>query len=99
MVNKQTMTVFILIIAEKIWTSKDLDVSILCLMWVVLDPEQAEPELLLSGGSDKRVRVWKRKEGEEGMLGHLKMFGMFGAQQGVILTLAQNSTYLATASG
>lgn len=82
-----------------IWTSKDLDVSILSLMWVVLDLEQAEPELLLSGGSDKRVRVWKRKEGEEGMLGGLKMFGLFRAQPGVSLAFAQNSTYLATASG
>lgn len=73
--------------------------SVQCLLWVVLDAEQAEAELLVSGGSDKRLRVWKRKEGEVGMLGGLKMSGMFGAQSGTILALAQNSTYLATASG
>nr|XP_020446912.1 telomerase protein component 1-like isoform X2 [Monopterus albus] len=83
---------------EMIWASRDLDVSILCLLWVVLGAEQTEPDLLVSGGSDKRLRVWKRKEGEEGMLGGLQMLGMFGVQQGAILALAQNSTYLATAS-
>ncbi|XP_044076665.1 telomerase protein component 1 isoform X2 [Siniperca chuatsi] len=83
---------------EKIWASRNLDVSILCLLWVVPDAEQTEPELLVSGGSDKRLRVWKRAEGEEGMLGGLTMLGMFGVQLGTILALAQNSTYLATAS-
>ncbi|XP_032388427.1 telomerase protein component 1 isoform X2 [Etheostoma spectabile] len=82
---------------EKIWDST-LDVSIPSLLWVALDAEQGEPGLLLSGGSDKRVRVWKRKAGEEGLLGGLEMSGMFGVQQGTILALAQNSTYLATAS-
>ncbi|XP_039671900.1 telomerase protein component 1 isoform X3 [Perca fluviatilis] len=82
---------------EKIWDST-LDVSILSLLWVVLDAEQSEPGLLLSGGSDKRVRVWKRKAGEEGLLGGLEMSGTFGVQAGTILALAQNSTYLAMAS-
>ncbi|XP_028448639.1 telomerase protein component 1 isoform X2 [Perca flavescens] len=82
---------------EKIWDST-LDVSILSLLWVVLDAEQSEPGLLLSGGSDKCVRVWKRKAGEEGLLGCLEMSGTFGVQAGTILALAQNSTYLATAS-
>ncbi|XP_031153943.1 telomerase protein component 1 isoform X2 [Sander lucioperca] len=82
---------------EKIWDST-LDVSVLSLLWVVLDAEQSEPGLLLSGGSDKRVRVWKRKAGEEGLLEGLEMSGMFGVQPGTILALAQNSTYLATAS-
>ncbi|KAK2822732.1 hypothetical protein Q5P01_022797 [Channa striata] len=82
---------------EKIWSSSDLDVSVLCLLWVVLDAEQTEPDLLVSGGSDKKLRVWKRKE-EEGKLGHLEMLKIFGVQLGTILALAQNSTYLATAS-
>lgn len=77
----------------------DLDLSILSLMWVVVDPEQTEPELLLSAGSDKCVRAWKRKAGEVGMLGGLEFFGMLGGQPGIVLALAQNSTYLATASG
>lgn len=69
------------------------------MLWVVLDAEKKEPELLLTAGSDKRVRVWKRKGGEEGMLGGLEEQGLFGAQSGVVLALAQNSTYLASASG
>uniref|UniRef100_A0AAQ6IID5 Telomerase-associated protein 1 n=1 Tax=Anabas testudineus TaxID=64144 RepID=A0AAQ6IID5_ANATE len=84
-------------IGEKLWESSDLNVSILCLLWVILDSEQTEPGLLVSGGSDKHLRVWK-KQGEEGMMDGLKMLGMFGVQQGTILALAQNSTYLATAS-
>ncbi|XP_026229628.1 telomerase protein component 1-like isoform X2 [Anabas testudineus] len=82
---------------EKLWESSDLDVSILCLLWVILDSEQTEPGLLVSGGSDKHLRVWK-KQGEEGIMDGLIMLGMFGVQQGTILALAQNSTYLATAS-
>ncbi|XP_018533631.1 telomerase protein component 1 [Lates calcarifer] len=83
---------------EMIWAPGRLDVSVLCMMWVVLDPEQTEPELLVSSGSDKRLRAWKREEGEEGMMGDLKMWEMFAAQRGVVLALAQNSTYLAAAS-
>ncbi|XP_071347004.1 telomerase protein component 1-like isoform X1 [Trachinotus anak] len=83
---------------EMTWASSDYNTSILCLLWVVLDAEQTEPELLVSGGSDKRLRVWKREEGEEGMKGRLKACGKFAAQQGAILALAQSSTYLATAS-
>jgi len=74
-------------------------VSILSLMWVVLDPGQTEPAMLLSGGSDKRVRVWKKKDEEKGLLGGLEMWGMFCGQSGAVLAMAQNSTLLATASG
>lgn len=89
-----------MIAGEVIWASDHFDVAVLCLLWVCLDEEQEAPGLLLSGGGDKRVRVWKKEEeGEEGMLGGLKMWGMFGVQPGVILALAQNSTCLATASG
>ncbi len=94
-----TKTVFILIIAEKIWAPRHLDVSVPCMLWVAVDAEQTEPELLVSAGSDKRLRVWKREKGEGGTLVGLEMFGMFGVQPAVILALAQNSTYLATASG
>ncbi|XP_067330361.1 telomerase protein component 1-like isoform X1 [Channa argus] len=82
---------------DMIWASSDLDVSILCLLWVVLDPEQTEPDLLVSGGSDNYLRCWKRKE-VEGKMASLKMLRMFGVQLGTTLALAQNSTYLATAS-
>ncbi|XP_070774707.1 telomerase protein component 1 [Enoplosus armatus] len=81
---------------DKIWTST-LDVSILSMLWVVLDAEKNKPELLVSAGSDK-LRVWKREGGEGEMLGGLKMLGMFGVQAATVLALAQNSTYLATAA-
>ncbi|XP_051276117.1 telomerase protein component 1 [Dicentrarchus labrax] len=83
--------------AEKIWASKDRDLSVLCMLWVVLNAEPTEPELLVSAGSDKLLRVWKSIDGEEGMQGGLETVGLF-CVQGVILALAQNSTYLATAS-
>ena len=85
-------------LGERIWDSGSLDVSVLCLLWVVLDPEQTQLELLLSGGSDKRVRVWKRKLTEEGLLEGLEMVSMFGVMGG-ILAFTQNSTSLATSSG
>lgn len=91
--------IFIAITGEMIKTPEILDVSILCLMWVSVNPDEAEPELLLAGGGDKRVRVLKRNERENGMLGTLETVGLLGAQLGAILALAQSSTYLATASG
>ncbi|XP_030607193.1 telomerase protein component 1 [Archocentrus centrarchus] len=83
---------------EKIWASRDLDVSVSCMLWVTLEVEQIEAELLVSGGSDKCLRVWKRKQDEEGVMEGLEMTSVFGVQSGTILALAQNSTYLATAS-
>uniref|UniRef100_A0A1A8DN79 Telomerase-associated protein 1 n=3 Tax=Nothobranchius TaxID=28779 RepID=A0A1A8DN79_NOTKA len=82
---------------EKMWATTDLGVSVHCLLWVSVDAEQKEPELLVSGGSDKCLRLWKRKE-EEGMLGGLMSLGTFGVQKASILALEQNSTYLAAAS-
>lgn len=76
-------------------TPENLDVSILCLMWISVDPN----ELLVAGGSDKRVRILKRNKREHGMLDTLEEIGLIGAQQGIIQALAQNSKYLATASG
>lgn len=84
---------------EKIWASVDLDVSVPCMLWVILEAEQTDTDLLVSGGSDKFLRVWKRKQEEEGMTEVLEMVGVFGVQSGTIQALAQNSTYLATASG
>ncbi|KAL3988827.1 nuclear receptor co-repressor 2 [Sarotherodon galilaeus] len=84
---------------EKLWASVDLDVSVPCMLWVVLEAEQTDTDLLVSGGSDKCLRVWKRKQEEEGMMEVLEMVGVFGVQSGTIQALAQNSTYLATASG
>ncbi|XP_034559516.1 telomerase protein component 1-like [Notolabrus celidotus] len=82
---------------EKIWDS-GLDVTVPSLHWVYFDAEQSESELLVSAGSDIRLRVWKKKEGVEGLHGGLDMWGMFGHQSRPILAMEQNSTYLATAS-
>uniref|UniRef100_A0A8C7QYE6 TEP-1 second beta-propeller domain-containing protein n=1 Tax=Oncorhynchus mykiss TaxID=8022 RepID=A0A8C7QYE6_ONCMY len=73
---------------DRTWASKDLRVSILCLMWLAAD----EPELLVSGGGDQRLRVWRQEEAD------MVLLGCFGVQQGPILALAQNSSYLASAS-
>lgn len=89
----------IALIGETIKTPVGLDVSILCLMWVSVDHDGGEPELLVAGGSDKRVRVLKRNKRENGMLSTLEMIGLSGAHRGAILAMAQNTTYLATASG
>lgn len=80
-------------------TPEDLDVSILCMMWVNMDHDEGEPELLVAGRSDKCVGVLKRNKRENGTLGTLKVIGLCGTQHGDILALAQNATYLATASG
>lgn len=90
---------FISITGEMIMIPEILDVSILCLMWASVNPDVAEPELLLAGGSDKCIRVLKRNKRENGMLGTLETVGLLGPQLGAILSLAQNSTYLATGSG
>ncbi|KAM7400175.1 hypothetical protein PAMA_004735 [Pampus argenteus] len=83
---------------KEIWACKLVDVSILSLLWVLVDAEQTAPELLVSAGGDKRLRLWKRKGGDEGLLGGLTEIGKSAVQSGVILALAQNSTHLATAS-
>uniref|UniRef100_UPI0037E81F20 telomerase protein component 1 n=1 Tax=Semicossyphus pulcher TaxID=241346 RepID=UPI0037E81F20 len=77
---------------------EDLDVSVPCLRWVFVDEEHTEPDLLVSAGSDVLLRMWKKKEGEEGLLGGLEQWGVFGLQSRPILAIEQNSTYLATAS-
>ncbi|XP_054870069.1 telomerase protein component 1 isoform X2 [Amphiprion ocellaris] len=87
---------FSLVTGEKVWNTTETSVQ--CLLWITLDPEKTEPELLLAGGEDSNLRAWKKKEGEEGMMGGLESVGMFTAQTGTILAMAQNTTYLATAS-
>ncbi|KAL1280682.1 hypothetical protein QQF64_015282 [Cirrhinus molitorella] len=76
---------------KKVWSSEDLPVSMLCLMWM----EAKGTELLLSGGMDHRLRVWER-QGENPE--NLVPVGSFGVQKGPILALAQNSTCVASVS-
>ncbi|XP_048050287.1 telomerase protein component 1-like isoform X2 [Megalobrama amblycephala] len=76
---------------EKVWASEELQVSMLCLVWM----EGGGTELLLSGGMDYRLRVWE-KQGENPE--SLVSVGSFGVQNGAILALAQNSTCVASAS-
>lgn len=68
-------------------------------MWVNVEHDEGEPELLVAGGGDKQVRVLKRNKRENGTLGTLKVIQLCGAQHGGILALAQNATYMAIASG
>ncbi|XP_077088615.1 telomerase protein component 1 [Siphateles boraxobius] len=76
---------------EKVWASEELQVSMLCLIWM----EGGGTELLLSGSMDHRLRVWKRQgENSESLLS----VGSFGVQKGAILALAQISTCVASAS-
>lgn len=73
--------------------------STLSLLWVARDAEHSQPELLLSAGSDKRVRVWRRADEDAGLLAGLEEWGTFNVQPGAVQAMAQNATYLATASG
>nr|XP_040028059.1 telomerase protein component 1 isoform X1 [Gasterosteus aculeatus aculeatus] len=83
---------------KKTWDSGGLDVSTLSLLWVARDAEHSQPELLLSAGSDKRVRVWRRADEDAGLLAGLEEWGTFNVQPGAVQAMAQNATYLATAS-
>ncbi|XP_028831338.1 telomerase protein component 1 [Denticeps clupeoides] len=73
---------------ERVWSSEDLRVSVLCLMWL---PGE---DRLVSGNGDNRLRVWLRDQGRWS----LQLKGAFGVQQGPITALAQNATYLASSS-
>ncbi|XP_056599066.1 telomerase protein component 1 isoform X2 [Triplophysa dalaica] len=75
----------------KVWHTERLQVSTLCLMWMKAEDD----EMLLSGGSDNRLRVWERqRENAESLV----LIGSFGVQKGPILALAQNTTHVASAS-
>ncbi|CAJ1072532.1 Hypothetical predicted protein [Xyrichtys novacula] len=83
---------------EKIWDSGSLSVSVPCLRWVYLDAEEKEPELLVSAGSDMRMRICRKRDGNKGLLGGLDQWADFGRQRQPVQAMEQNSTYLATAS-
>ncbi|KAM6989331.1 telomerase protein component 1 [Tautogolabrus adspersus] len=83
---------------KQIWASDIFQVTVKCLRWLYVDAEQTQSELLVSSGNDLRMRVWKRKDGEEGMLGGLYQLGIFAYHSRPVLATEQNSTYLATAS-
>ncbi|XP_047676292.1 telomerase protein component 1 isoform X2 [Tachysurus fulvidraco] len=74
-----------------VWSTEDLRVSMLCLLWL----QTSADALLLSGGLDQRLCLWReqRKHGRS-----LTLAGDFGVQKGAVLALSQNSTYVASAS-
>ncbi|KAL7849289.1 hypothetical protein SRHO_G00209120 [Serrasalmus rhombeus] len=73
---------------ERVWSTENLRVSVPCLLW--LETEGAE--LLLSGALDHCLRLWSRQGAD------MTLRGAFGVQKGGILALAQNPTYIASAS-
>ncbi|XP_060743668.1 telomerase protein component 1-like [Tachysurus vachellii] len=74
-----------------VWFTEDLRVSMLCLLWL----QTSADALLLSGGLDQHLHLWReqRKHGRS-----LTLAGDFGDQKGAVLTLSQNSTNVASAS-
>ncbi|KAM9844961.1 telomerase protein component 1 [Aulostomus maculatus] len=96
---QENFKIFSLSSGEMIWTPDVLNVSVRCLLWLVVGSDEKSPELLVTGGGiEKRLRMWKSKGGDQGLLGGMEMVGVFAAQAAVILALAQNSTHLATAA-
>ncbi|XP_061694607.1 telomerase protein component 1 isoform X2 [Syngnathoides biaculeatus] len=84
---------------EMIWESGLFRFSVPSLLWICADSLSGNPSpLLLSTGHDKLVRLWQGTLGDNGELTGLEMKEMFGSQFGVILAVAHNATYLATAS-
>lgn len=76
------------------WSTEDLRVSMLCVLWL----QATADDLLLSGGLDQCLRLWrmkKRSRHEE----TLTLAGVFSVQKGAILALNQNATHVASASG
>ncbi|KPP60713.1 hypothetical protein Z043_121260, partial [Scleropages formosus] len=74
---------------KRIWASEDVSVSIHCLVWAMT---QNEAELLISGGGDSYMRIWRRTEGG------MEPQASFGKQKAPVIAMAQSSTYLASAS-
>ncbi|XP_054623593.1 telomerase protein component 1 isoform X2 [Dunckerocampus dactyliophorus] len=83
---------------EMIWNAELFHLTVPSLLWVSVDTSQSSPELLLSTGHDKHVRLWKKTFGEHGELTGMEMTTLFAAQLGMVRALAHSSTYLATAS-
>ncbi|XP_049322801.1 telomerase protein component 1 [Astyanax mexicanus] len=73
---------------ERVWSTEDLRVSVPCLLWM----EAAGVDLLLSGALDSGLRLWSRQGAG------MTLRGAFGVQKGGILSLAQSSVYVASAS-
>lgn len=86
------LKVFSLESDEIAWASENLRVSVLCLLWLTAEG----PELLVAGGGDQRLRLWRKEEREQER--EMELLGQFGVQTGPIVALAQSSTYLASAS-
>ncbi|XP_066518169.1 telomerase protein component 1-like [Hoplias malabaricus] len=85
------LKIFNLDSGERVWCTETLRVSVPCVLW--LDSGAAEdPELLLCGALDHHLRLWSRQGAD------MTLRGTFGVQKGGILALAQNSTYIASAS-
>lgn len=74
-----------------VWSTEDLRVSMLCVLWLQGEAD----DLLLSGGLDQCLHLWRRQRHEE----TLTLAGLFGGQKGAILALNQNATHVASASG
>lgn len=74
------------------WSTEDLRVSMLCVLWL----KTAADDLLLSGGLDQRLRLWRKRRGHKDTI---TLAGVFGVQKGAVLALNQNFTYVASASG
>ncbi|XP_029970143.1 telomerase protein component 1-like isoform X2 [Salarias fasciatus] len=87
-----SINIFSLHSGEKIQSIEFIELSIHCMLWVVVETKKEKTEVLVFSGSDRRLRVYNNKEGS------LEYVGMFASQSGVVLAMAQNSTYLATAS-
>ncbi|KAF5895483.1 telomerase protein component 1-like, partial [Clarias magur] len=74
-----------------VWSTEDLRVSILCVLWL----KTAADDLMLSGGLDQRLRLWRKQRGHKDTI---TLAGVFGVQKGAVLALNQNHTYVASAS-
>ncbi|KAM9469252.1 telomerase protein component 1-like isoform 2-T2 [Clarias gariepinus] len=74
-----------------VWSTEDLRVSMLCVLWL----KTPAGYLLLSGGLDQRLRLWRKQRGHEKTP---TLAGVFGVQKGAVLALNQNSTHVASAS-
>ncbi|XP_077471259.1 telomerase protein component 1 isoform X2 [Stigmatopora argus] len=87
---------------EMIWESGLFRLPVPSLLWLGVDTSASAtdpaPPLLVSTGHDKRMRLWRGTLGEDGELTGLEMTEMFGSQLGIILAMAHNDTYMATAS-
>lgn len=90
--NRIFICVCVCVVGGCVWSSKDLRVSMLCVLWL----KSVAGDVLLSGGLDQRLRLWRTQRGHEDTL---TLIGVLGVQKGAILALNQNSSHVASASG